>query len=159
MKKFFSTLMVLSVVFLINGCDSWDDLVESISGSGDDEEVISSVVTTSTSTTDTNTTSTAPTTSTASTTAENSNRFDHYNPQAWHGAGVAIVLCRGDARMDSCSIDGKSMGLHGSQDHDRDVWTIRGKSGYGGTITCKRKSKAFAFKVGRSGMTWGGCRK
>jgi hypothetical protein len=154
MRKILNAVMIMSVVLVLNGCDSWDDFVDSISGSGDDKKTTSSVTTTGTPATVTKTSSTpAPPTVT-----KTSNRFDHYNPQAWDGNGVAVVMCGNDARMESCSLDGKAMSLHGSQDKGRDAWTIRGRSGYGGTITCKRGSNAYSFRVGSRGITWGGCR-
>jgi len=89
-----------------------------------------------------------------------SQRFDHYNSDAWDGRGVAIVMCRGDRRTDSCSINGTPMALHGSQDHGRDVWSIPNtKTISGGTITCKRGGETINFKVNGGGMTWGSCGK
>jgi len=154
MRRFLNALLILSVAFLISSCDTWDDLVDSISGSGDDKKAISSDATTSTTAAVTKTSSTPSSTSSAKT----STRFDHYNSQAWDGHGVAIVMCGGDRRMDSCSLDGNAMSLHGSQDKGRYAWTIRGRSGYGGTITCTRGGNSYKFRVGGRGVTWGSCR-
>ncbi len=37
MKKFLTALSILSLAFLLNGCGEWDNLVDSITGSDDDE--------------------------------------------------------------------------------------------------------------------------
>ena len=36
--------------------------------------------------------------------AEVSDCFDHYNPEAWDGDGLAIVLCRNSPDFDRCEI-------------------------------------------------------
>ena len=87
--------------------------------------------------------------------------YHHYNPQAWHGVGVAIVLCPGSVAT-SCSILRSSgerpMGEHGSYDEGRQVWSIRGETGYGGKITCNFPSGPKTFSVnGGNDMTWGTC--
>ena len=87
---------------------------------------------------------------------KSSNKFDHYNPQAWHGEGSALVLCSG-SHMSSCSIEGKQMSMHGSLDRGREVWTLYHRSGLGGTIICENGSKSFAYEVSGRGVQYGSC--
>ena len=87
-----------------------------------------------------------------------SNKFHHYNPQAWHGKGVALVLCYGAKRMDRCSINGKAMPEHGGTDKGRYVYSHYGDPGQGGTITCTRGGTTFKFKVkGGKKIQYGSC--
>ena len=132
MKNVFTAIMILCMFFVLNGCSDTDD---SAGGSGSDS---SSRVNNSN--------------------ADASVKFDHYNPQAWKGLGIAMVFCVGDARMDSCSINDKAMSLHGAQDHGRDVWTIYHSSGVSGTVTCTRGGETYSYNVsGGHDMTWGKC--
>lgn len=89
---------------------------------------------------------------------KSSDKFDHYNPLAWKGRGSALVLCYGSPRMDSCSIEGRPMALHGSTDHGRYVWTVYNKTRLGGTIVCKNGQESYAYEVsGYGGMQYGNC--
>jgi hypothetical protein len=96
---------------------------------------------------------------TPKTTSSYSTYYHHYNPQAWKGKGVALVLCPKSSKMDSCNINGKGMYLHGSRDKGRYVYTRRGKTGISGVVSCKKGSKVYKFKVkgGRS-IQYGKCR-
>ena len=87
-----------------------------------------------------------------------SNYYHHYNPQAWHGGGVAIVLCPNAKKMDSCDINGRSMYLHGNKDRGRYVYTRRGETGTSGVISCTRGNKEYKYRVkgGRS-IQYGSC--
>jgi hypothetical protein len=56
--------------------------------------------------------------------------FDHYNPEAWHGQGLAIVLCRNSPDFDRCELrraEGARLAAlvrHGSPDRGRIAWTV-----------------------------------
>lgn len=93
-----------------------------------------------------------------STSSRYTNYYHHYNPQAWDGKGVAIVLCPKSSKMDSCDINGRSMYLHGSRDKGRYVYTRRGETGTKGTVTCRKGSKFYKIRVkgGRS-IQYGKC--
>lgn len=95
---------------------------------------------------------------TTTTKAANSKEYHHYNPQAWHRKGVALVLCYGASRMDWCSINGERMVLHGGRDKGRYVYSHYGNPGMGGKITCQRGKKTYVFSVkgGRS-IQFGKC--
>ena len=90
--------------------------------------------------------------------AQASTYFDHYNPDAWHGRGVAIVMCWGEPTKASCDINGIPMTLHGSTDKGRDIWTLYKSKGLSGTITCTAKdgSKS-SYSVSTGAMQSGNC--
>ena len=90
--------------------------------------------------------------------AQASTYFDHYNPDAWHGRGVAIVMCWGEPTKASCDINGIPLTLHGSTDKGRDIWTLYNSKGLAGTITCTAKdgSKS-SYSVSTGAMQNGSC--
>jgi len=102
--------------------------------------------------------------------------FDHYNPQAWDGAGVAMVLCRNnsnsdlDTYMTDCEIryhaGARIQGLtqHGSLDRDRLVYSDYNTDGshfdFDIDIVCEdRGGRVYTFAIG-NGNSWddGCCR-
>lgn len=90
--------------------------------------------------------------------AQTSVYFDHYNPDAWHGRGVAMVMCWGEPTKLSCDINGIPMTMHGATDKGRDVWTIYNSKGLSGTITCTAKDGSMtAYNVSAGSPQFGNC--
>ena len=110
MNRLLTSLLILFTVFLLNGCGEWDNLVDSVSGSDDDEETTASVeaprkdvtptTTTPTTTTDTTTTKTATKTETTAdtdSTASYPNVAGHgilWKPVADTGGKLVVLLNR-----------------------------------------------------------------
>ena len=180
------------LVFVLASCDSgdWDDFVDSVGGSGDDEKTESTVeesaasdtgeeqtdgqkgaetTTDDTESTDDSSDDSGTTDETAATEetdedsdtetedAVTSEKYHHYNPSAFWGKGVAIVLCPFEARMDSCELNNVDMTLHGCQDMNRDVWRLDGRTEISGTIICTKDDKAYKYEVDGSAMHYGEC--
>ncbi len=154
MKRIFSVVMVLLLAGMLNGCDDWDDLVDSVGGSGDDDSAAGINIDTSK-----NDKKEDTTTSSASSTGDStsSQKFHHYNPRAFWGKGVAIVFCPNQAQFESCTLNDTAMTLHGNQDEHRDVWKILGKTGTAGTVVCTKGGSSYSFTVSGSKMHYGSC--
>ncbi len=92
--------------------------------------------------------------------AEESRDFRHYNPAAWDGQGVAIVLCHWMNGMDACSLNGEPLALHPNQSLGRDIWgDYDGPPGQNGAIECTRGTERFVFNVtATTELEYGTCR-
>ena len=109
--------------------------------------------------TDTSTDDSADTSSdTSNDTVRHSNQYHHWNTNAWHGRGSALVMCSNVTNgMQWCKINGRSLQKHGSADKGRDVWTIY-QQNLGGVIQCYRSGITWEFKVSSaSGVHYGNC--
>ncbi|MDP7563257.1 MAG: hypothetical protein QF841_02120 [Arenicellales bacterium] len=108
---------------------------------------------------DTSTDDSADTSSdTSNDTVRHSNQYHHWNTNAWHGQGSALVMCSNVTNgMKWCKINGHSLLKHGSADKGRDVWTIY-QQNLGGVIQCYRGGITWEFKVSSaSGVHYGNC--
>ena len=95
---------------------------------------------------------------TSSSTIRRSNQYHHWNTNAWHGRGSALVMCAGVTNgMKWCKINGRPLRQH-PQDLSRDVWTIYNEKNLGGIIQCYRDGITWEFKVSSaSGTHYGNC--
>ena len=95
---------------------------------------------------------------TSNDTVRHSNQYHHWNTNAWHGQGSALVMCSNVTNgMKWCKINGHSLLKHGSADKGRDVWTIY-QQNLGGVIQCYRGGITWEFKVSSaSGVHYGNC--
>ncbi len=139
-RKFRLATVVIAATLLTAGCD-WNDITGS-SKSSSGGAVAATAAATNT-----------------NNNATKSRRFHHYNPQAWHGTGSAIVMCEGWSNgMKWCKINGRVMTRHGSQDLGREIWSIYGETGIGGTVQCSRNNQTFEYQVsGGGGIQYGSC--
>ena len=94
---------------------------------------------------------------------EVSDRYDHYNPVAFSGLGVAIVFCTDTPKYDSCKINDQPMYYHG-QDLNRHTWRnfesfFEGAdTNVGGIIECSYGGEIIQFEVEAYGKQCGSCR-
>ena len=146
-------ILVLVATLSLSGCsDFWCwpfdcGSEETSSGVADDSK------------TDTSTDDSADTSSdTSNDTVRHSNQYHHWNTNAWHGRGSALVMCSNVTNgMQWCKINGRSLQKHGSADKGRDVWTLY-QQNLGGVIQCYRSGITWEFKVSSaSGVHYGNC--
>ena len=94
--------------------------------------------------------------------------FDHYNPQAWHGRGMGLVLCRNSPPMASCEARERGgdrlVGFvrHGSLDRGRPVWsdynTLGDRFPFPVDLVCRAESGAeYTFRLDHGGRWADGC--
>ncbi len=94
--------------------------------------------------------------------------FDHYNPEAWHGRGMGLVLCRNSPPMASCEVrergGARLLGFvrHGSLDNGRPVWsdynTLGGRFPFPVDLVCRAESGAeYTFRLDHGGRWADGC--
>ncbi len=88
-----------------------------------------------------------------------SDAFHHWNPVAWDGRGVALVMCPSTNGMDACELNGQPLERHGNRDKGRDVWTdYDGPTGQSGTVRCRRGAEQFEFRVSATAdLEFGDC--
>ena len=85
MNRLLTSLLILFTVFLLNGCGEWDNLVDSVSGSDDDEETTASVEAPRKDVTPTTTTGTTTKTETKTETTTSTDSTASYPNVAGHG--------------------------------------------------------------------------
>jgi len=162
--KMMKLASILLVLIMMTGCDEIDEYFDSESGTEDvsvesteDTAVESTEDTSDESTEDTSDESTDD--SSSETEVIDSSEYHHYNPNSWEGEGSSIVFCSDSPKYDSCTIDGKSMTLHGSQDHGRDVWTVYKEAHLSGEIICSTGEDSYSFGTfSSSGWQYGSCK-
>ena len=168
MSKVAQCFLLLPLILLLNGCsDEWDDLVDSISGSGDDnstpvEEVVAAkaeVVETPKATAKQKVT-VEPKVKTE-TKAKTKPRVTGYESKFHHTAtgssdgGKSLVLCPGQVmNFDECSVGSVDIPYHGSDDGRVIYWNMREEPR--GDIVCVKNGKSYKYKA-NSTMVDGNC--
>ena len=128
MSKIASFFLLLALILLLNGCsDEWDDLVDSISGSGDDDPTpIEEVAAVPEAT-------------------EYSSKFHHTATGSSDG-GKSLVLCPGQVmNFDECSVGNVDIPYHGSDDGRVIYWNISEEPA--GDIICVKNKKSYKYKA------------
>ena len=135
--------LLLALILLLNGCsDEWDDLVDSISGSGDDDptpiEEVAAVPE-------------APAVAKIAEVAavpeatEYSSKFHHTATGSSDG-GKSLVLCPGQVmNFDECSVGNVDIPYHGSDDGRVIYWNISEEPA--GDIICVKNKKSYKYKA------------
>ena len=148
--------LLLALILLLNGCsDEWDDLVDSISGSGDDkptpieEEVAATPKVTATPKVAAEQKVTAEPRATGY-----ASKFHHTSTGSSDG-GKSLVLCPGQVpNFDKCSVGNIDIPYHGSDDGRVIYWNIREVPR--GDIVCVKNGKSYKYKAD-SMMVEGSC--
>ncbi len=137
------TLSVLALAgTLLAACHS-DKVDSSSGGSSSTQSTAASSGTGSIkpTTTSSQTGSANPDTGTGVSNATRSRRFHHFNNNAWHGRGVALVQCNGQAHFAGCTLVAggsvQTMQKHGNLDKGRPVWTIYSSPSINGVVQCR----------------------
>ena len=145
MKKITKFLLLFALILLLSGCDEWDDLADSISGSGDDDSAV----------TDTDTdTDTDDDDDDDSDATEYETKF-HHTTTASSDGGKSLVLCSGQSMgFDSCSVGTVNIPRH-SDDNGRETYWNMTKEPVG-DITCKKGGKSYKYKASKT-VEYGKC--
>jgi len=154
MPKIIRFFLLLTLILSLNGCDAWDDLVDSISGSGDDnptpiEEVaaVPEIIAVPEVTAAPKVTAEPKATGYAS-------KFHHTTTGSSDG-GKSLVLCPGQImNFDRCSVGDVDIPYHGSDDGRVVYWNIREEPR--GDIVCVKNGKSYKYKA-NSVMVNGSC--
>ncbi|MCK5071120.1 MAG: hypothetical protein KAR01_11275 [Desulfocapsa sp.] len=154
MKQIFKLFLSLTLILLLTSCNEWDDLVDSVSGSGDDdpapiaEEVIGEVKTEPT------TIEPATEESPVAEATSYESRFHHTATGSSDG-GKALVLCPGQVmNFDRCYVGDVTIPYHGTDEGRIIYWnTQRDPSG---DIHCVKGDRSYKYKADRV-MVFGDC--
>jgi hypothetical protein len=161
MSKTISFFLLLTLILLLNGCsDEWDDLVDAISGSGDDnptpiEEVAAATPVAATPVVATPVVA-APVMATEPEpeSAEYESEFHHTSTGSSDG-GKSLVLCPGQVmNFDSCSVGNVDIPYHGTDNGRHGYWNMREEPR--GDIVCVKNGKSYKYKAD-SMMVEGSC--
>ena len=154
MPKIIRFFLLLTLILSLNGCDAWDDLVDSISGSGDDNptpieevaavpEIIAVPEVTA-----------APKVTAEPKATRYASKFHHTTTGSSDG-GKSLVLCPGQImNFDRCSVGDVDIPYHGSDDGRVVYWNIREEPR--GDIVCVKNGKSYKYKA-NSVMVNGSC--
>lgn len=144
MSKITGYFLILTLIFFLNGCsDEWDDLVDSISGSGEDnptpieEEAAETPV------------AAAPVMATESEPepepTEYAYKFHHTTTGSSDG-GKSLVLCPGQVmNFDSCSVGSVDIPYHGKDNGRHTYWNMFEEPS--GDIVCVKNGKSYKYKA------------
>lgn len=160
MTKLPRLLLLCTLTLALSGCDLWDDMVDSVSGSGDDdpEPIVQTTVAQSE--------APAPAVAKPATVekkeaveeqkeTEYETRFHHTATGSKDG-GKSLVLCSGQKmKFTSCLSDGTSIPFHG-YDHGRETYWNMHKEPQG-DIVCKKDGKTYRFRADTT-FVYGLCR-
>jgi len=141
MSKIASFFLLLALILLLNGCsDEWDDLVDSISGSGDDnptpivEEVVATPEVKAT-----------PEVAAEPKVTEYASKFHHTSTGSSDG-GKSLVLCPGQVmNFDKCSVGDIDIPYHGLDKGRVSYWNMREEPR--GDIVCVKNGKGYKYKA------------
>ena len=148
MPKIIGFFLLLTLILSLNGCDAWDDLVDSISGSGDDNptpiEEVAAVPKVAA----------APKVTAEPKATRYASKFHHTSTGSSDG-GKSLVLCPGQRmNFDRCSVGDVDIPYHGSDDGRVVYWNIREEPR--GDIVCVKNGKSYKYKA-NSVMVNGSC--
>jgi len=152
MSKVVRFFLLLTLVLLLNGCsDEWDDLVDSISGSGDDdptpiEEVAAVPEAPAVAKAPTVAeVAEAPAVAEVAEATEYSSKFHHTSTGSSDG-GKSLVLCPGQVmNFDSCSVGNVDIPYHGTDNGRHSYWNMREEPR--GDIVCVKNGKSYKYKA------------
>ena len=148
MPKIIGFFLLLTLILSLNGCDAWDDLVDSISGSGDDNptpiEEVAAVPKVAA----------APKVTAEPKATRYASKFHHTSTGSSDG-GKSLVLCPGQRmNFDRCSVGDVDIPYHGLDDGRVIYWNIREEPR--GNIVCVKNGKSYKYKA-NSVMVNGSC--
>jgi len=161
MSKITRCFSMLTLIFFLNGCsDEWDDLVDSISGSGDDnptpieEEVAATPVAETPVVTTPVVAAPVVATEPEPESAEYESEFHHTSTGSSDG-GKSLVLCPGQVmNFDSCSVGNVDIPYHGTDNGRHSYWNMFEEPS--GDIVCVKNGKSYKYKAD-SMMVDGSC--
>jgi len=139
MKKISGFFLLFALILLLNGCDEWDDLVDSVSGSDDDSA---------------STTTTAAATKTKAATSYET-KFHHTTTGSSDG-GKSLVLCPGQSiGFEKCTVGSVKIPRHSSDGGRETYWNMKEKPV--GDIVCVKKGKSYKYKADKT-IVYGKCK-
>ena len=152
MSKITRFFLLLTLILFLNGCsDEWDDLVDSISGSGDDKPTPEEVAATTTTTT---TVVATPVVTAKPEATEYESKFHHTSTGSSDG-GKSLVLCPGQVmNFDKCSVGNVDIPYHGTDKGRQSYWNMSEEPR--GDIVCVKNGKSYRYKA-NSVMVNGSC--
>ncbi len=161
MKKISRLFLLPALILLLSGCsEQWDDLVDSVSGSGDDapapiKEVAVVEPEVQTEPEPVVQTEPEPEVEVEPEVSKYETEFHHTSTGSSDG-GKSLVLCPGQNIMfDSCSVGSVSIPYHGKDDGRLSYWNMREEPR--GDIVCEKDGKTYRFKAD-SMQVYGSCR-
>lgn len=154
MKKMIRLLLPFACILLLNGCDDWDDLVDSVSGSGDDDETTVTNVSTVTTTTGTPPVAAEPEVESIPEATSYESRFHHTTTGSSDG-GKSLVLCPGQVMgFEKCTSDGVSIPFHGYDTGRVIYWNMTKVPK--GDINCVKDGKSYKYRADKV-LVYGDC--
>jgi hypothetical protein len=153
MEKIARFFLLSILVLLLNSCDEWDDLVDSISGSGDDKPApVEEVVVAKAEVVKTPSPAPAPAPVPRSTSYET--RFHHTTTGSSDG-GKSLVLCPGQVmNFNKCSVGNVIIPEHGRDNGRVIYWNMYEVPS--GDIICVKNGKAYKYKANKT-VLYGDC--
>jgi hypothetical protein len=158
MEKIIRLSLLFALVILLAGCDDWNELVDSATGSGDDdsfsaEEIALAIEPKSEPKEEPAPEEEAKTSEEPETLAdaqgeEYETRFHHTTTGSSDG-GKSLVLCPGQ-RMDfeKCTAGGKHIPYHGYDKRRVSYWNMREKPA--GDIVCVKNGRSYRYKANKT---------
>lgn len=135
-------LLLFVVVFLLNACDTWDDIVDSVSGSGDDKSTTTDDATPA----DTDDSSDSDDSSGSDDdegTLDYETRFHHTATGSSDG-GKSLVLCPGqNMGFDSCKVGDVTIPKHSDDEGRETYWNMSAEPA--GDIVCKKGGDTYKY--------------
>lgn len=154
MKKLIRISLLFALVLLFNGCDEWDSVVDSVSGSGDDDETTVTEVSTVTTGTATPQVADVQKEESVPEATSYTSRFHHTTTGSSDG-GKSLVLCPGQVmNFDKCEADGVSIPFHGYDTGRVIYWNMTRVPR--GDINCVKDGKSYKYRADKT-LVYGDC--
>ncbi len=156
MNKISRFFLLPALILLLNGCsEQWDDLVDSVSGSGDDAPAPIKEVAVVEPEVQTVTKPEEKEEEEKEEVSKYETRFHHTATGSSDG-GKSLVLCPGqDMDFDRCSTGRTDIPYHGRDEGRAIYWNMREEPS--GDIVCTKNGRSYRYKADRT-MVDGSCR-
>jgi hypothetical protein len=147
MDKITRFSLLFTLIFSLSGCDIWDDLVDSISGSGDDKSdpIIETIAAKKEAEAEPEEEPEEEKQVEKQESTEYATRFHHTTTGGVDG-GKSLVLCPGQ-RMNysDCSVGSTSIPFHGFDEGREIYWNM--KRVPSGDIVCTKNGKSYRYRA------------
>jgi len=149
MGKIAKLFLLFLCILLLNGCGEWDDLVDSVTGSGDDKPTPAKEAVAA-----------KPEVATTPEVAEEPKvtRYEtefHHTTTGSSDGGKSLVLCPGQSmNFDSCSVGDVNIPRHGNDKGRESYWNMTEVPR--GDIVCVKNGKSYKYKANKT-ITNGKC--
>lgn len=165
MNALLRVCLLAILLFSLAGCDLWDDMVDSVTGSDDDkaaraaELAVAETAVAQPAATKAETAKPKAPEQTEVKADQQERKYEtrfHHTATGSKDGGKSLVLCPGQKmKFTSCSSGGTAIPFHG-YDHGRETYWNMGKEPKG-DIVCKKGDKTYRFKADKT-FVYGQCK-